>query len=369
MTAVRRTRIGALGVALAGVVALAACSTNVPDASTNAGENGAQSGAAKAYKIGLLLPETTTARYESKDKPYFTEALQKLCPSCELLYANANSDASTQQEQAQSMLAQGANVLVVDPWDGVAAASIVNAAKSQDVPVVAYDRLIKSPDLSYVISNNYEKVGQLQATAIVDRLKAENVSADTGGIIMINGAPTDNNAGNIKKGALSVFDSSGYKILSETDTWDPTEAQNWVAGQLTRFGAAKIIAVYSANDNNGSGAIAAFKAAGVNTMPPMSGLDASVQGLQHIIAGQQLMTTYNPFRKEAAIAASVAYDFAQGETPQSDSTVDGHPAALNEPVAVTIDNIMTTVIADDFWTVSDLCTPEYQAACAKAGIK
>jgi D-xylose transport system substrate-binding protein len=127
--------------------------------------------------------------------------------------------------------------------------------------------------------------------------------------------------------------------------------------------------VYSANDNNGSGAIASFKAAGVNKMPPLSGLDASVPGLQHIIAGQQLMTTYNPFKKEAEIAAKAAYAFAQGKTPESDATVDGHPASLNEPVAVTLDTIMSTVIADGFWTAADLCTPEYKAACDKAGIK
>ena len=362
----RKTPTGMLGIALAGVLAMAACSSNPTSAPASNDTSGSK---AEAITIGLLLPETTTSRYEQKDKPYFTEALKQLCPDCKLLYANANSDAATQQEQAQSMLTQGVKVLVVDPWDGVAAASIVQAAKAQNVPVVAYDRLIKSPDLAYVVSNNYEKVGVLQATAIVDKLKADGVKPSDGGIIMINGAPTDNNAGNIKKGALSVFEPSGYKILSSTDTWDPTEAQNWVAGQVTRFGAKKIIAVYSANDNNGSGAIASFKAAGVNTMPPLSGLDASVPGLQHIIAGQQLMTTYNPFRKEAEIAAKAAFAFAQGKTPESDATVDGHPASLNEPVAVTLETIMSTVIADEFWTVADLCTPEYKAACDKAGIK
>lgn len=365
---VRKTPIGLSCIAIAGMLAVSACSSNAANGAAP-GSASAAGGNSKAYKIALLLPETTTARYEAKDKPYFTEALKKLCPTCELLYANANSDASTQQEQAQSMLTQGAKVLVVDPWDGVAAASIVSAAKAQNVPVVAYDRLIKSPDLAYVVSNNYLKVGELQATAIVNKLKADNVSPDAGGIIMMNGATTDNNAGNIKKGALSVFDKSGYKVLSETDTWDPTEAQNWVSGQLTRFGAKKIIAVYSANDNNAGGAIAAFKAVGVDKMPPMSGLDASVQGLQHIIAGQQLMTTYNPFRKEAEIAATAAYDLAQGKTPQSDATVDGHPASLNEPIAVTIDNLASTVIADGFWKASDLCTAEYAAACATAGIK
>jgi D-xylose transport system substrate-binding protein len=324
------------------------------------------------YKIGLLLPETTTARYETKDKPYFTAALKAACPNCTLSYANANSDASTQQQQAESMLAGGVKVLVVDPFDGVAAASIVSAAKAQNVPVIAYDRLIKSPDLAYVVSNDYKQVGVLQAQTMVAKLKAENVDPSSGGIIMINGATTDNNAGNIKAGALSVINTSGYKVLSETDTWDPAQAQQWVSGQITKFGH-KIIGLYSANDNNGNSAIAAFHAAGWSDADiaklALTGLDASQQGLQNIVAGLQLMTTYNAFKLEATKAAQAAVSFASGKTPASNGTVDGHPAFLNPPVAVTIDNIESTVIADDFWKASDICTAQYADACAKAGIK
>lgn len=321
----------------------------------------------EALKIGLLLPETETARYETKDRPYFTDALKILCPNCQLLYANANSDQATQQQQAQSQLTQGAQVIVADPWDGVAAASLVAAAKAEKVPVVAYDRLIHSPDLAYVVSNNYEQVGQLQGKALLEALAAKGVTPADGGIIMINGAETDNNAGNIKKGALSQITPSGFKVLSETDTWDPAEARTWVDGQITRFGK-QIVGVYSANDNNGASAIAAFAAAGL-PMPPLTGLDASLVGIQNILAGKQYMTTYNSFQKEAESAAVAAVQLALGQTPPSNGTVDGHPALLNEPVAVTIDNIKDTVIKDKFWTVADVCTAEYKDACAKAGLQ
>jgi D-xylose transport system substrate-binding protein len=391
----RKSMAGLATAALACALALTACSSsksnskasNTPSssASTNSASSApastassapASSGAASvtnaSYKIGLLLPETTTARYETKDRPYFTAALKSVCPNCKLLYANANSSASSQQQQAESMLSEGANVLVVDPFDGVAAASIVSAAKAQNVPVIAYDRLIKSPDLSYVVSNDYKQVGILQATTMVNKLKADGVDPSSGGIIMINGATTDNNAGNIKAGALSVINPSGYKILSETDTWDPSQAQTWVAGQVTRFGH-KIIGIYSANDNNGNSAIAAFKAAGWTDAQiaalDLTGLDASQQGLQNIVAGLQLMTTYNAFKLEATKAAGVAVDMAAKKTPPSNGTVDGHPAFLNPPVAVTIKNIESTVIADDFWKASDICTAQYAAACTKAGIQ
>lgn len=350
-----------LAVSIVGMIALAACSSNSPS------KRGTASGSSGAYKIGLLLPETDVARYEGKDKPYFEAKLKALCPSCKFLYANANSSAATQQQQAQSMLTQGVNVLVVDPYDGVAAASIVNAAKANKVPVVAYDRLITSPDLTYVISNDYKKVGELQGQALVDKLKADNVPPSAGGIIMMNGATTDNNAGNIKAGALGVINGSGYQVLAETDTWDPAAAQTWAAGQITRFGN-KIVGVYSANDGNAGGAIAAFKAKGISPIPPLTGLDASVAGLQAILAGDQYMTTYNAFKTEADTAATVAYELAQGKTPTSTATVESHPASLNPPVAVTITNIESTVISDGFYQASDICTAQYQAACTKAGI-
>jgi len=319
-------------------------------------------------KIGLLLPEVTTLRYEEKDKPYFTDALKSICPGCQLLYANASSDASKQLQEAQSMLTQGVNALVVDPYDGVAAASIVQAAKAQNVPVISYDRLIKSPDVAFSISNDYKKVGELQGKALVDKLKSDGTPQDKGGLLMIDGAETDPNAANIKAGAHSVIDGSGYKVLSEFATWDPAEAQNWVSGQLTKF-RGEISGVYSANDGDGGSAIAAMKAVGIQPIPPVTGLDASLAGLQRIVAGDQYMTVYNPFKTEATHAAQAAVDLANGKKPDSTTTVNGIPTFLNQPVAVTAANIESTVIKDGFYKASDICTPDYAAACAKANIK
>lgn len=355
---------GIAAFALGGLLVLTGCSSNASQASS---ATDATSGT-HAYKIGLLLPETAVARYESKDKPYFAAKLKELCPSCELLYANANSDPAAQQQQATSMLTQGVKVLVVDPLDGKAAASIVAAAKAKNVPVVAYDRLISSPDLTFVISNDYKKVGELQGQALLDKLKADGIAPAKGGILMMNGAATDNNAGSIKSGAQSVLEPSGYKVLASIDTWDPAEAQKWISGQITKFGK-NIVGVYSANDGNAGGAIAAFKAAGWAKVPPLTGLDASLAGLQSVLVGDMYMTTYNAFKSEADSAAQVAFDLASGKTPASTATVDGHPASLNPPTVVTVDTIMSTVIADGFYKLPEICTADYAAACAKAGIK
>lgn len=343
---------------LAAALALAGCSE-----SSTAGEDATNA----APKVGLLLPETAVSRYEEKDKPYFQAKLKELCPDCEMLYANANSDAGKQQQQANSMLTQGVDVLVVDPFDGKAAASIVNAAEQVDVPVVAYDRMIDSPDLDYIITNDYHEVGVLQAEKLLEKLEADGVTPADGGLLMMNGAATDPNAADIKAGAMSVLEDSGFEILAHIDTWDPAEAQDWIAGQITRFGE-EIVGVYSANDGNAGGAIAAFKAAGVDPIPPITGLDASVEGLQAILAGNQYMTVYNSFRSEAERAAEVALQLARGEEPEAETEVNGIPATLNEPQAVAFENIAETVIADGFYEPAEICTPEYEDECAEAGI-
>jgi len=358
----KRFGVAAAALAIAATM-LSACS-NGSDTAAGAATGGSSG---KALTIGLLLPETVVARYEEKDKPYFEAKLKELCPDCTVIYANADSDAAKQQQQAQSMLTQGVKALVVDPYDGVAAASIVEAAAAQHVPVVSYDRLIKSDKVTYSISNDYEKVGELQATSLVAKLKADGVAPTAGGIVMLNGASTDNNAGAIKKGALSVINGSGFPVLADISTWDPTEAQNFTAGQITKFGD-KIVAVYSANDGNAGGAIAAFKAGG-RAVPPMTGLDASLAGLQQIVAGDLYMTVYNSFKGEAQAAAEVAYKLAKGDKVKGETTVDGIPSTLLQPKAVTVDKIKDTVIADDFYTAAKICTAEYAAACKKAGIE
>ena len=340
---------------------LTACTSNGSDsASTDGGGSG------DTIKIGLLLPESKTTRYESFDRPLFEEKLTSL-GDYEIIYANADQDAAKQQQQAESALTEGVKVLVLDPVDGAAAASIAEAAAAQDVPVVSYDRLIKSDKIDYYISFDNEQVGVLQGTALVDRLQQDGT---TTGLIMINGSPTDANAAEFKKGAHSVIDGSGIPILAEYDTpdWSPDKAQEWAAGQVTQFGP-EISGVYAANDGTAGGAIAAMKAAGVTPWPPVTGQDAELAAIQRIVAGDQYMTVYKAIKLEAEKAAEVADQLAQGETPEPDTTFQDVPSTLLTPVVVTIDNIQDTVIDDGFYTVDDICTAEYADACTAAGLQ
>src|SRR3954453_19027252 len=154
---------------LAAAMLLAACGSSSNSSSSTSGgsSSGSPSSGSKGGKIAFLLPESKTARYETQDRPLFEKKVKAICPSCQLLYSNADQDASKQQSQADAALTNGADVLVLDPVDSKSAAAIVNKAKQQDVPVVAYDRLIQDVDLDYYISYDNEKVGELQATALV----------------------------------------------------------------------------------------------------------------------------------------------------------------------------------------------------------
>lgn len=317
--------------------------------------------------IALLLPDAKTARYETFDRPLFEARVAEL-GSYEVLYSNADGDATKQQQQAESALAAGADVLVLDAFDTQAAVSIVLSANAQDVPVISYDRLIAGGELAYYISFDNELVGDLQATEFVRALEEEG--AAEGGVLMVNGSPTDSNAAQFKAGATEVIQASGLRVLAAYDTpgWSPEKAQEWVAGQIAQYGE-EIVGVYAANDGVAGGAISALKAANVEPFPVVTGQDAELSAIQRLLTGDQQMTVYKAIRPQAERAADVAVALIRGEPIDAPLEIQGTPATLLEPVAVTVENISETVIADGFWSVEDICTPALAAACEQAGIR
>jgi D-xylose transport system substrate-binding protein len=359
-----------------GVAACGSDDNNSSSSSTNSSTAAASSGA-KSGKIALLLPESKTARYESQDKPNFVAKMKELCPSCEVIYSNADQDAAKQQSQAEAALTQGAKVLVLDPVDSASAASIVTRAAQQKVPVISYDRLILNSKPDYYISFDNVKVGELQGQSLVDKLKADGQAS--GKIVMINGAPTDNNAKLFKQGAHSVIDKSGLKVAKEYDTpdWSQDKAQAEMEQAITALGKNGFVGVYSANDGNAAGIVAAMKSNGVDpTKVPITGQDAQLDGVQRILAGQQYMTVYKAIKPEAEAAATLANDLLQGKQPDA-GVVNGKtnngqvdvPSVLLKPVAVTKDNVQDTIIKDGFWTPAQICVGQYAAACKSAGIQ
>jgi D-xylose transport system substrate-binding protein len=366
--------------ALVGALALgaAACGSD-DDSSTGTAASGSTAAATsdsggKAAKIALLLPENKTARYEHQDKPSFEKKVKELCPDCEVLYSNANQDAAKQQQQAEQAITNGAQVLVIDAVDVAAAAAIANNAKQHNIPVVSYARLISDAPLDAYVSIDPYKVGVQQGEALAQALDSAGAGKN---VVMINGSPTDSNSAPYKKGAHDALDKAGVKVVKEYDTpdWSPDKAQTEMEQAITAVGKDGFQGVYSANDGMAGGAIAAMKSAGINPADrPTTGQDAEVAALQRILAGEQLMTVYQPINEIASTAAELAVPLAQGKglpdgitTGTTDNGGGEVPSVLLDTIAINKDNV-DTVIKDGFATAAQICTGPYKKACAAAGI-
>ncbi|MFJ2443010.1 MULTISPECIES: substrate-binding domain-containing protein [unclassified Streptomyces] len=366
----RRTAIVAAASAMA--LSLAACGS-----AKESGDKAepAKSAAKGPITVGLLLPENQTARYEKFDKPLIEKKVDELTGGTgKVVYANAKQDATLQSQQVDAMITNKVNVLLIDAVDSKAIASSVQKAKDAGIPVVAYDRLAEGPIDAYTSFDN-EEVGRVQGKALLEALGSK---ARSGEIVMMNGAVTDPNAALFKKGAHAELDGK-VKIGKEYDTkeWKPENANANMEGAISALGKDKIVGVYSANDGMAGGIITALKGAGFATLPPVTGQDAELAGVQRIVAGEQFMSVYKSYPREAEIGAEMAVALAKGEKLDSltkgvtvDSpTIKGVPSVLVPVVSLTKDNIKETVIKDGIYTVGEICTTKYQADCAKAGLK
>lgn len=344
-----------------GVVGATACGAN--DTGGGGSEEGGSEGGAT---IALLLPESKTTRYEAFDKPLFEAKVAELCQECDVLYLNADQDPAKQQQQFETALTDGAEAIVLDPVDGEAASGLLPDAQAEEVPVIAYDRFIDGAD--YYMSFDNETVGRLQAESLVEAL------GDQGGYLMLNGAPTDPNAAQFKKGATEVLEASNLELLTpkpyDNPDWSPENAQSYVSDQLGQFSPDEIDGVYAANDGQAGGVIAALTGAGIapDALPPVTGQDAELAAIQRIVTGEQHMTIYKSIKTEAEKAAEVAVALVNGDEVTDTVDFEGVPSFIFEPVVVTQDNIMDTVVADEFWSVEEICTADYADACSQAGL-
>ncbi|MCX4514956.1 substrate-binding domain-containing protein [Streptomyces sp. NBC_01619] len=368
-TQMRRAAVAVAATAMA--ASLAACGS-----AKESGDNGSKTGAAKGddITIGLLLPENQTARYEKFDKPLIEKKISELTNGkAKVVYANAKQDATLQTQQVDTMITNKVDALIVDAVDAKAIAGSVKKAKDEGIPVVAFDRLAEGPIDAYTSFDN-EEVGHVQGKALLEALGAK---AKDGQIVMMNGAITDPNAALFKKGAKAELEGK-VNIGKEYDTkeWKPENANANMEAAISSLGKDKIIGVYSANDGMAGGIITALKAGGFAKLPPVTGQDAELAGVQRIVAGEQFMSVYKPYAPEAAAAAEMAVALAKGEkldsiaTSKVDSpTTKAVPSVLVPVVSLTKDNIKDTVIKDGVYTVTEICTPKYKAACDALGLK
>jgi D-xylose transport system substrate-binding protein len=331
--------------------------------------------------VAVILPDTiSSARYTEFDAPYLIQALATagLSPSRYSL-VNAQGSDSTELSDAQEAITKGASVLIMDPLDARVGASIESYAKSHGVAVIDYDRLTLGGQRSYYVSFNNVEVGTLIGQGFVSCATAWHVGRPN--VLVMKGASTDNNATLFAQGYLDVltplFSNNSYTLVgTPAGTWDPPTAKGEFQQQFTAH--RNINSVLTPNDENAEPIIHYLQTQGVraNTFP-VTGQDATLVGLQNILAGYQCGTVYKPIYLEAQAAVALAMYVRAGQTPPP-SLVNGTtrdsqenkavPSVLLKPTWVTASNMNSTVIADQFVPAQQLCVGQYAAACRTAGI-
>ncbi|HET8977610.1 MAG TPA: substrate-binding domain-containing protein [Solirubrobacteraceae bacterium] len=329
----------------------------------------------------MILPDTVSStRYVEFDAPYLKQAFATAgLPSSDFTVENALGSDATQFSMAQSAITKGASVLVVDPLDSGVGAHIESYAKQHGVAVIDYDRLTLGGTRSYYVSFNNVKVGQVMGQGLVSCIAAWGVKNPN--VIVMRGAPTDNNATLFAQGYDGVmapyFSSGKWKDVSNpAGTWTPSVALSEFQQQYTAH--KNINAALIPNDENGAPIIHYLQGQGVKPRTfPTTGQDATLTGLQNILAGYQCGTVYKPIYEEAQAAAALALYVRAGQTPPS-SLVNGTtqdttakvavPSVLLSPEWVTPSNMNSTIIADKFVPAAQLCAGSYASACKAAGI-
>jgi D-xylose transport system substrate-binding protein len=342
MKNLKHSRRAAVAAALFLVALLAAACVETPRQTADG--KGAKKG---TIRIGFSMDTLKEERWQ-RDRDLFLARAREL--GAEVLVQSANGDDRVQTQQADNLLTQGVDVLVVIPHNGEVAASIVEAARLRNVPVISYDRLIRSSEPALYISFDNEKVGELQARYLLER-------APRGNYLLIGGAPTDNNALLFRKGQMNVLkpavDRGDVKIVAEpwARDWLASEALRITEDALTKSGN-QVTAVLASNDATAGGAVSALEVQRLAGKVLVSGQDADLAALQRVVAGTQSMTVYKPVHLLARRAAEAAVSLARGDKVPTTSAVNNGkidvPSILLEPVVVDKGNILETVVKDGY---------------------
>jgi D-xylose transport system substrate-binding protein len=380
-----------VSVAIFGLIA-AACTTDEGGGETG-GNGGATGTANEGGPIWVLLPDTASSdRWEGDDLPLFTQAFEDagLSEGEDFNVVNAEGDTATQQSQAEQAIADGASVIVLTSLDTGSGATIIDQAKEAGVQVVEYDRFNTggTGGVAYVSFDNVD-VGRKMAEAMEPAIDALQV--DTPQVVMLNGGEEDNNSFLFREGYAETVearaDAGDWAIVEDqfVPGWDNAEAQTMME-QILVDANNNVDAVFAANDGLANSVINAVEGAGFGPIP-VSGQDATAEGIQNIALGNQTVSVYKPIEDEAGVAAAIALALRDGQgyeeaansyastlasggaavsvvgidaqegtatdSPEGEGVV---PYVALEPIGVTIDNIMDTVIADEFRTIEEICT-------------
>jgi D-xylose transport system substrate-binding protein len=362
----RKTVFPLIAIAVLLVTVASACGGSSSSSSSNSGGGGGGK-----VEVCVLLPDTkSSVRYELFDRPYLAANFK--AAGVKSLILNALGDQNTQKSQGDQCLTNGAKVILVDALNSGVGAAIENEAASRGAKTIDYDRLVLHGKSSYYVSFNNVAVGRLQGQGVVAGLKADGKYSQKPVVAELNGAPTDNNAKLFKQGYDSVLDplyqngtfSKGPD--QSVPDWDNQKALTIFEQMLARTNN-KIDAVAAANDGLAGAVVSALKNRGLKPIP-LSGQDATPQGVQNILSGNQTMTVYKAVKTEAAAAAKVAVALLRGQNVETNGSVNNGdrnvPSVLLKPVSITKQNY-TLLFRDGFLKRSQVCVGQYAKFCAQ----
>jgi D-xylose transport system substrate-binding protein len=367
-------RKGMLALAAVGVLAVgsaAACGGN-----DNGGGSGSNSGGGSSTgKVGVILPDTkSSARWATDDIKYLKQAFDAAGVQADI--QNAQGDKTQFQTIADGMISSGVKVLMIVNLDSGTGKAVLDKAKNAGIATIDYDRLTLNGGANYYVSFDNVKVGELQGQGLVQCLTDKKYTKPK--VAELNGSPTDNNATLFAQGYDSVLKpkyADGTYVKGPNQSvpdWDNAQAGTIFEQMLTAN--KDIKGVLAANDGLGNAVISVLKKNKLNGQVPVTGQDATLQGLQHILVGDQCMSVYKAIKKEADAASQLAIALAKGQKPTTATgTVKDPesgkdvPSVLLTPQAITKTNVKD-VVADGFVSKDQLCAGSYAKPCADAGI-
>ena len=364
-------------VALAAVGVLGALSLTACGSDTN--DSGGDGGGDAAKKVGVILPDATTSpRWEANDRPSLQKAFDDA--GVESIITNADGDVAKFGNICDDMINQGVSVLMIVNLDSESGGACLKKAKDAGIQSIDYDRLTLGGGASYYVSFDNVKVGDLMGEGLTKCL--DDAGKTKANIVFINGDPNDNNAALFKEGYQTnlqpKFDSGDYKLVGDqTGEWDATKAGT-AFEQLFTKNDGKVDGVVSANDTMAGGIIARLKANGLAGKVPVTGQDASVEGLQRLLNDTQCMTVYKDTNLEAKAASDLAIALINGDQEKADSMASGKvedtelgvdvPSVLAEPELIYKDGV-AKVISDGFQTKEAVCTGAFAQLCTENGVQ
>jgi D-xylose transport system substrate-binding protein len=372
----RSKRLALLAAGLGLTLAVSACGANQESPqSDDQGSDTASSG--EGIPVGVILPETaTSARWEGFDKPMLEAALKAegLDPHIE----NAQGDVQKFATLADSMINDGVKVLIIASINSELGGTVAQKANAQGIPTIDYDRLNLGGSSDYYVSFDNVKVGELQGQGLADALKDKKGAK----VIEIEGAPTDNNATLFYNGQQNIlkplYEDGSLDLLQSQpiDNWDNQKGGTTFEQIFTSHGS-KVDGVVAANDGLAGAVITVLKKYKLNGKVPVTGQDATADGLKAILSGDQYMTVFKPIKQEAEATAKLAAALAKGDKAAADKVATAESddptgkrkvkSVLLEPFSITKADVKR-VIDEGYVTAEEVCTGDLKAACTEAGI-